>query len=408
MAIEKKTIRDVRLHGRRALVRADFNVPMDDQGNITDDTRLRAHLPTINYLLEHGSKVILMSHLGRPKGKPDMKYSLKPVAAQLGELLEQPVYFAADCIGDPAVQSVANMHIGDVLVLENLRFHKEEDEDDPVFARELARLGDLYVCDAFGTAHRESASMVGVTSFLPTVAGFLMEREVAAISGVLEDARHPFVAILGGAKVSDKIGVIENLLTKVDRLLIGGGMANTFLKAKGYNVGDSLLEADKVELAQRLLSEAGAKLVIPVDVVIADAFSNDAKRKTVAANAVPDGWRILDIGPQTVELFRQALADAQTIVWNGPMGVFEMPNFAAGTKAIAQAVAQRTAKGAYSLVGGGDSVAAVEQMGVADKISHISTGGGASLEMLEGKELPGLIHIQDLHPDPDFSTGVVY
>lgn len=408
MAMEKKTIRNVRLYGRRALVRVDFNVPMDEQGHITDDTRVRAHLPTIQYLLDHQCKVILMSHLGRPKGKPDMKYSLKPVAGLLSELLERPVYFVPDCIGEAAVEAVANMHIGDVLVLENLRFHKGEDDDDPVFARELARLGDLYVCDAFGTAHRESASMVGVTSFLPTVAGFLMEDEIKAISGVLEDAKHPFVAIIGGAKVSDKIGVIENLLTKVDRLLIGGGMANTFLKAQGYNVGDSLLEADKVELAQRLLHEAGDKLVIPVDVLIADAFSNDANHQTVDANAVPNGWRILDIGPKTVELFKQALADAQTIVWNGPMGVFEMPNFAAGTKVIAAAVAERTAQGAYSLVGGGDSVAAVEQMGVADKISHISTGGGASLEMLEGKEMPGLMHIQDLNPDPDFSTGIVY
>lgn len=408
MAIEKKTIRNVRLHGRRALVRVDFNVPMDEQGNITDDTRIRAHIPTIQYLLDHEAKVILMSHLGRPKGKPNMKYSLKPVAAALGELMERPVYFASDCIGDVAVNAVANMHIGDILVLENLRFHAGEDLDDPVFARELARLGDLYVCDAFGTAHRESASMVGVTSFLPTVAGFLMEAEIKAISGVLEDAKPPFVAILGGAKVSDKIGVIENLLEKVDKLLIGGGMANTFLKACGYNVGDSLLETDKVDLAKRLLDEAGDKLLIPIDVVIADAFSNDANRKTVAADAVPDGWRILDIGPESVAAYKQTIADAQTIVWNGPMGVFEMPNFAAGTQAIAQAVAVRTQQGAYSLIGGGDSVAAVEQMGVADKISHISTGGGASLEMLEGKEIPGLMHIQDLNPDPDFTTGVVY
>ncbi len=408
MAIEKKTIRDVKLFGRRALVRVDFNVPLDKDGNITDDTRIRAHLPTIQYLLDHDSKVILMSHLGRPKGKRDPQLSLKPVAQRLGELLERKVQFSDECVGQPVVEQIAAMHIGDVLVLENLRFHKEEDEDDPVFARQLARLGDLYVCDAFGTAHRESASMVGITSFLPTVAGFLMEREVAAISGVLEDAKPPFIAILGGAKVSDKIGVIENLLTKVDKLLIGGGMANTFIAAQGHKVGDSLLEADKVELAQRLLAEAGGKLLIPTDVVIADGFSNDANRKVVAADAVPDGWRILDIGPNTIQTFRDAVMQAQTIVWNGPLGVFEMPNFAAGTKAIAQAVAERTAQGAYSLIGGGDSVAAVEQMGVADQITHISTGGGASLEMLEGKELPGIVHIQDLHPDPDFSTGIVY
>jgi len=407
---EKKTIKHVNLKGRRVLVRVDFNVPMDKVGNITDDTRIQASLPTIKYLLDKGCKVVLMSHLGRPQGKPVAALSLGPVAQHLSTLLGQPVKFSPEVVGQSALDAVADMKLGEIILLENLRFYPGEEADDPIFTRQLVKLGDLFVDDAFGTAHRQAASNVGVASYLPSVAGLLMDQEVQALNRLLENPSHPFVAILGGAKVSDKIGVITSLLERVDSILIGGGMANTFLKAQGHNVGDSLLEADKLELASDLLKQAAAKgvqFLLPTDVVIADSFSNEAAHKIVAVDAVPDGWRILDIGPQSVGQYATALAGSKMIVWNGPMGVFEMPNFAAGTVELAKAVAAATKAGAYSVVGGGDSVAAIEQAGLADQVSHISTGGGASLEFLEGIELPGVQVLQDLYPDPDFSTGVV-
>jgi phosphoglycerate kinase len=384
--MNKKTIRDVSWPGKRALVRCDFNVPLDANLQITDDTRIRAAVPTLQYLLEHGAAVILCSHLGRPKGVQD-NLRLNPVAVRLSELLGQPVIKLDDCIGPDVEAAAEAMKPCDVLLLENLRFYPEEEKNNPEFAGKLAKLADVWVNDAFGTAHRAHASTAGVASYLPAVAGFLLEKEIAFLGEAVQNPKRPFVAILGGAKISDKIGVIENLLTKADTLLIGGGMANTFLKAKGYELGDSLVEASSLELAAQLIAKAGDKLLVPVDVVVADAFSADARKKVTAADAVEAGWRVLDIGPQTVDLYASRIRGAKTVVWNGPMGVFEFPPFAQGTFAIARALADC---GATTIVGGGDSVAAVEQAGLAERITHISTGGGASLEFLEGRELPGI------------------
>lgn len=391
--MNKKTIRDIDVQGKRVLVRVDFNVPQDkSDGHITDDRRIRESLPTLNYLLEHGASLVLMSHLGRPKAKEE-KYSLKPVAARLQELLGRPVQMANDVIGDAVVAQAHALKPGDVLLLENVRFYPEEEKNDAAFARELARMGDVYVNDAFGSAHRAHASTRGVADYLPAVAGFLMEKEIEYLGGALNNPRRPFIAILGGAKIGDKIGVIENLLPKVDNILIGGGMANTFAKANGYRVGDSLVEDDKLDLAREMMSKSAGKLVFPVDWVIADKFAADAESKVVDVENVPDGWRILDIGPESIKLFESYLKNAKTIVWNGPMGVFEFPKFAQGTLAIANFLAQLA--DAITVIGGGDSAAAVEQAGIADKMSHVSTGGGASLEFMEGKVLPGVEALQN-------------
>jgi phosphoglycerate kinase len=390
----KKTIRDVDWSGKRAIVRVDFNVPLEG-ATITDDTRIRAALPTIAALREAGAAVVLMSHLGRPKGKRDPKYSLAPVAARLGELLGTAVPLQGDCVG-PEVEAAARaLRPGDVILLENLRFHAEEEANDPAFARQLATLGDVYVNDAFGTAHRAHASTEGIARLLPAVAGLLMERELDALGRALGSPARPFVTILGGAKVSDKIGVIENLLDKVDTLIIGGGMANTFLAAQGHRIGKSLNEPDKADLARELLARAqsrGVTLALPRDVVVAPEMTEGAPRRTVGIDAVGDDVAIFDIGPETVEGYKGLLRGARTIVWNGPMGVFEVAPFAAGTRAVAEAVA---ASGAFTIVGGGDSVAALEDAGLADRISHVSTGGGASLEFLEGRELPGVAALSE-------------
>jgi phosphoglycerate kinase len=387
----EKTIRDVNVSGKKVIIRVDFNVPLE-VGKVTDDTRIRAALPTIQYLLDHGAAVILMSHLGRPRGNVVEELRLDPVAARLGELLDRTVSKLDDCIG-PQVQAAAQgLQPGEVLLLENLRFHPEEEANDPAFARQLADLADVFVNDAFGAAHRAHASTSGIADVLPAVAGLLMEKEIQFLGQAVESPEHPYVAILGGAKISDKIGVIETLLNKVEILLIGGGMANTFLLAQDYEMGDSLVEEGSVAIAKRLLEAGGDKLVLPVDAVIADAFSADANSRVVGVNQVPTGWRILDIGPQTVELFKAKLSGARTVVWNGPMGVFELEPFAAGTRAIAQALAGIQAT---TIIGGGDSVAAITQAGLAEKMSHISTGGGASLEFLEGKELPGIAALED-------------
>ena len=390
--MNKKTIRDVDVSGRRVLVRVDFNVPLEN-GAVSDDTRIRAALPTIQYLVDREAKAVLCSHLGRPKGKPDPAYSLGPVGVRLSQLLGREVRTAPDCVGPVVQDMVSAMPPGGVLLLENLRFHREEEANEAGFARALASLADVYVDDAFGSAHRAHASTAGVAKHLPAVAGFLMERELNFLGRALTDPARPFVAILGGAKVSDKIAVIENLLGKVDRLLIGGGMANTFLRAQGKEVGQSLVETDKLDVAGDLLQKGMGKLALPVDVVIADQFDARALSRTVAADAVPSGWRILDIGTKAVGQFKEHLRGARTVVWNGPMGVFEMAPFAAGTFAIARALAELS--GATTIVGGGDSAAAVEQAGVGERITHISTGGGASLEFLEGRELPGVAVLQD-------------
>jgi phosphoglycerate kinase len=389
--MNKKTIRDIDVHGKRVLVRVDFNVPLKD-GVVTDDTRIRAALPTLDYLLEHGAALILCSHLGRPKKKVVPELRMDPVAKRLEELLGRPVKKLDDCIGPEVEQAAQAMKPGDVIMLENTRFHAEEEANDLGFARQLAALAEIYVNDAFGTAHRAHASTEGVTHYLPSVAGFLMEKELEFLGRVTENPEHPYVAILGGAKISDKIGVIENLLKKCDRLLIGGGMANTFFKGMGFEVGDSLVEEGAVATAKALLDNAAGRLILPVDVVIADAFDNNANTRVVAPNEVPAGWRILDIGPKTVSTFESALSGAKTVVWNGPLGVFEMPNFAKGTLAVARVLAGLDA---VTVIGGGDSAAAVEQAGLADKMTHVSTGGGASLEFLEGKVLPGVAALAD-------------
>jgi len=387
----KKTIRDVNVKDKRVLVRVDFNVPIKD-GKVGDDTRIRAALPTIEYLLENGAALILCSHLGRPKGQPLPEFSLKPVADHLATLMGKPVAFAEDCIGPKAEAAAQALKPGDVLVLENTRYHAGETKNDPEMAKQMASLADEFVNDAFGTAHRTHASNVGVAEYLPAAAGFLLEKEIKYLGQAVADPEKPFVAILGGAKISDKIGVIKNLLEKADSILIGGGMASTFFKAQGYPVADSLVEDEALETAKEILAQAGTKFRLPVDVVIADKFEADAKHKVMATGPIPDSWRILDIGPETVAHYAKVIRDAKTIVWNGPMGVFEFPAFAKGTLDIAQAAAE---SGAVTIVGGGESVAAVKQSGLADKITHISTGGGASLEMLEGKTLPGLAALQD-------------
>ena len=391
----KKIITDVDVDKKKVFVRADFNVPLDENGIITDDTRIQKTLPTIRYLLDHQAAVILASHLGRPKGKVVEKYSLKPVAVRLSELLGISVQMAPDCIGVETEAMAGALQPGQVLLLENLRFHGEEEKNDPEFSRKLASLADVGINDAFGCCHRAQAAVAGIAAFLPMAAGFLLEKEIRFIGGAVDHPAHPFAAIIGGAKVSDKIEVISNLLPKVDVMIIGGGMANTFLAAQGYGIGKSLVEADKIDLAKKLIAQAadeGKKLLLPVDVTVAEAFSNDAAHKVVPADAVPEGWMILDIGTKTQELFARELEPMKLIVWNGPMGVFEMENFAKGTESVARAVAHSQA---VSIVGGGDSVSAVNKTGLADQISHISTGGGASLEYLEGKKLPGIESLSD-------------
>ena len=393
--MNKKTIEDIDVSGKRVLVRCDFNVPLDGT-KITDDTRIVAALPTIQYLLDHNAAVILCSHLGRPKGEFNMKYSLAPVAERLSEKLDKKVVLAKDVIGEDATKCVDAMKPGDIVLLENVRFHKEEEKNDPEFAKKLASFAEIYVNDAFGTAHRAHASTEGVAHYLPAVAGFLIGKELDVMGKALENPARPFVAILGGAKVSDKIGVINNLLDKVDTLIIGGGMSYTFQKALGGSVGNSLCENDKLDLAKEMLEKAkakGVRMLLPVDNVCGQEFSNDTMRITVHSKQIPDGWEGMDIGPNTQALFAAEIANAATVVWNGPMGVFEFPNFAAGTRAIAQALADN--QNCVSIIGGGDSAAAVEQMGYADKMTHISTGGGASLEFLEGKELPGVAALND-------------
>ena len=394
--MDKMTVRDIDLKGKRVLMRVDFNVPLEG-GTITDDTRIRAAVPTIKHILEQQPKaVILMSHLGRPKGGPDPKYSLAPVAPALSAHIGRDVQFVAEAVGETAESAVANAPDGAVLLLENTRFYPGEEKNNADLSAQMAKLGDVFVMDAFGSAHRAHSSTVGVTEHLPSVAGFLMEKEINYLASAIENPKRPFVAILGGAKVSDKILVIETLLNKVDRLLIGGGMANTFFKAKGYEIGTSLVEDDALDTARKLIESGGDKLVLPVDAVIGDKFADDAQTKTIdVSQGVPSGWGIYDIGPKSVELFKGHLSDANTIVWNGPMGVFEKQPFAEGTRAVARLLAERTAAGAVTIIGGGDSVAAIEEAGLADQITHISTGGGASLEMLEGKTLPGVAALKD-------------
>lgn len=395
----KLSIRDLALAGKRVFVRVDFNVPIE-KGRVTDDTRVRETLPTLKFARERGGRLVLASHLGRPKGQPDPKYSLRPVAVRLAELLGIPVDFAADCVGADAEAKSRALGDGGVLLLENVRYHREEEANDEAFAKQLAALCDgLFVCDAFGSAHRAHASVVGITRFVrQSAAGLLMERELAYLGKTLSAPERPFVAVLGGAKVSDKIEVVENLMKIADAMLIGGGMAYTFFKAQGVSVGKSIVEADKLELASRVLAEARARnfhLLLPSDQVAAAEFRADAQKRTIAVGEMPDGWMGLDIGPKTVRRFSEEIAGAKTVVWNGPMGVFEMPAFAQGTMEIAKAVAAATSRGATSIIGGGDSVAAVQQAGLAGKVSHISTGGGASLEFLAGKKLPGVEALTD-------------
>ena len=387
------------LAGKKVLVRADFNVPLDDAGNITDDTRIRAALPTINALTGAGTKVILASHFGRPKGQVNESMRLTPVAARLSEVLGKEIKKPSDCIGDEVKATVDAMSNGDVVLLENVRFHAGEEKNDPEFAKALASVADFYVNDAFGTAHRAHASTAGVTEYLsPSVAGYLIEKELQFLQGAIEAPKRPLVAIVGGSKVSSKIGVIETLLEKVDKLFVGGGMIFTFYKARGLSVGKSLVEEDKLELARALEAKAkerGVELLLPTDVVVADNFAPDANAQTVSVDAIPDGWMGLDIGPDSIKTFQAALSDCGSVIWNGPMGVFEFDKFAKGTEAIATTLAGLTAGGTVTIIGGGDSVAAVEKVGVADQMSHISTGGGASLELLEGKTLPGIAALAD-------------
>ncbi len=398
--MSKKTVKDIALAGKRVLMRVDFNVPLDENRQITSDKRIRAAVPTIEYILGQGGRLVLMSHLGRPKGKVVPEMSLKPCVDVLSSLIGKPVGFATDCVGDAVKQQVDSLSGGEVLLLENLRFHAEETGNDAGFARQLAALADVYVNDAFGTAHRAHASTEGVTNYVSAaVSGFLLEKELQYLVGAVEAPKRPFVAVLGGAKISGKIDVISNLLPKVDKLIVGGGMAYTFFKAQGKEIGNSLLEEDKVELAASLLEQAGDKLVLPVDCKVSDSFDFGArtigKLKDISIHAIPVGWEGLDIGPASIENFKRIVYEAQTIVWNGPMGVFEIKELAGGTERLARAIAKATDNGATSIIGGGDSVAAVEQMGLADRMTHISTGGGASLELLEGKVLPGVAALDD-------------
>ncbi len=395
-----KTIDQVNFSGKKALIRVDFNVPLDNDYNITDDNRITAALPTIQKILKEGGAVILMSHLGRPKDGPTEKYSLKHVIPHLSDLLGQQVEFADDCIGEQAVEKAKALKAGEVLLLENLRFYKEEEKGDKDFAEKLSKLGDVYVNDAFGTAHRAHASTAVIAQFFPNAKyfGYLMAGELANAEKILNGAEKPFTAIMGGAKVSDKIELIEKLLEKVDNLIIGGGMAYTFAKAQGGNIGKSLLEADKQELALSLLEKAKAKgvnIILPIDTIIADDFANDAKTGVAPTNNIPDGWQGLDIGPETVKAFSKVIEESKTLLWNGPMGVFEMESFDKGTKAVAEAVVRATQKGAFSLIGGGDSAAAVAKFGLSNDVSYVSTGGGALLEYMEGKELPGVKAINE-------------
>jgi phosphoglycerate kinase len=400
--VSKKTLASLSssdLSGKRVLVRADFNVPLDGNGAITDDTRIRAALPTIQYLTSNGAKVILTSHFGRPKGKVVDSMRLNPVATRLSELLGQPVIKCDDCIGDEVASTVAGMQDGQVALLENVRFYAEEEKNDPEFSKKLASVADLYVNDAFGTAHRAHSSTEGVTHYLkPSVAGFLIEKELEYLQNAIENPQRPLAAIIGGSKVSSKITVIETLLEKVDKLLIGGGMIFTFYRARGLNVGKSLVEDEFIELAKSLeikAKEKGVDLLLPTDVVVADNFSPDANAQTVSVESIPDGWMGLDIGPDSVKVFQDALTQCKSVIWNGPMGVFEFDKFAKGTEAIANTLAGLTPTGVTTIIGGGDSVAAVEKVGVAEQMSHISTGGGASLELLEGKVLPGIAALDE-------------
>ena len=393
--LNKKTVEDIDVAGKRVLVRCDFNVPFDAEGNIADPKRIDEALKTIKYLVDHKARVILCSHLGRPKGEFNMKYSLAPVAKYLSQALGQEVKMAKDVVGESAKSIAASLQDGEVELIENVRFHKEEEKNDPAFAKELASLAEIYVNDAFGTAHRAHASTAGVADYLPAVCGYLIQKEITIMGGALTEPKRPFVAILGGAKVSDKIGVITNLLEKVDTLIIGGGMAYTFMNALGYSIGTSICEADKVEQAKDMMAKAkekGVKFLIPVDNMVGTEYKPDTEHKVVDSDKIPDGWMGLDIGPKTSAMFADAVKGAGTVVWNGPMGVSEWDNFAAGTIAVAKAVAE---SGAISIIGGGDSAAAVEKLGFADKMTHISTGGGASLEFLEGKILPGIACLND-------------
>ena len=393
--LNKKSIRDIDVNGKKVFIRVDYNVPMDENQNITNDKRIVATLPTLNYLLENNAALIIACHLGRPKGERVPEFSVAPVAKKLGEIMGKEVKFASDCVGPEAEKMAADLKPGEILVLENLRYHKEEEKNDPKFAEQLAKLADIVVNDAFGVSHRAHASVEGITKFIPAVAGFLMENEIKFVGQAVANPVRPFVAIIGGAKVSDKIGVISNLLEKVDTLIIGGGMANTFVAAQGFNTGKSLVEADKLELARELIEKAKAtnvNLLLPTDMVIADKFAADAQTAVVGLDGIKDEWMALDIGPETAKTYAAALVDAKTVVWNGPMGVFEMDAFAKGTEAVAKAVADSSAT---SIVGGGDSIAALKKTGLSDKISHISTGGGASLEFLEGKVLPGIAALAD-------------
>jgi len=389
--MNKKTVKDIDLNGKRVLMRVDFNVPMAD-GKVTDDKRIRASLPTIQYVLDQGASLILMSHLGRPKGGPDPEFSLKAAAEALAGLLGRPVQMAPDCVGAEVEKMAKALKPGEVLMLENTRFHAGEEKNDLELAKQMAALGDVYVNDAFGSAHRAHSSTEGVARFLPAVSGFLMEQELEYLGRAVLNPEHPYVAILGGAKISDKILVVETLLSKCDKLIVGGGMANTFLAAKGFNMQDSLVEAGSVETAKEIMAKAGDKLILPVDAIIADKFEADANSQVVDVDKIPPGWRIMDVGPKTLELYKTQLSGARLVVWNGPVGVFEMPKFAEGTFALARLLAE---SGATTVIGGGDSASAVKKAGVAKQMTHVSTGGGASLEFLEGKELPGVAALQN-------------
>ena len=398
MNTNKKTMKDVDVKGKKVFVRVDYNVPFDENQNITDDTRMVRTLPTINYLLDNGAAIILACHIGRPSEAREPQFSTKHLVKHLSELLKKEVKWASDCVGPEAEKAAADLKAGEVLLLENLRYHKGEKKNDPEFAKQLASLADLAVDDAFGVAHRAHASNAGIAQHIPTVAGFLLEREINFIGKTLEAPKRPFVGIIGGSKVSSKIGVVSNMIDKVDKLVIGGGMANTFLLALGKSVGDSLVERDKVDLAKEQMAKAKAKgveIVLPSDVVVTQEFAKDAPYKTVSVDNIEDGWQTMDSGAESVKRYQQAVKGAKTIVWNGPVGVFEFDNFAKGTEGVAKAVAQATDEGAVSIVGGGDSIAALKKTGLDGKISHISTGGGATLEFLEGKDLPGIVAIED-------------